>query len=177
MRIRHFTARHCGSAHDARIFQESDLRIKLEQDFNSDRPRILIGDEGYPCSRILLTPIRDDRVRTPNQTNYNKALSRARIIVEHTFGVLKRRFPALLYQSRCRLLANTQALIGNSLNLTLLRFHLVNPMCHVESQFNALRLSNLTHKTAEINFITSVHSLNLLCEHQLFVEFCYLCCI
>ena len=118
MRIRHFSARHCGSAHDARIFQESDLRIKLERDFDADRPRVLIGDEGYPCSKVLLTPIRDDRVRTPNQTSYNKALSSARIIVEHTFGVLKRRFPALLYQCRCRLLANIQALIGNYLIVT-----------------------------------------------------------
>ena len=63
-RIRHFTCRHVGSAHDSRIFNESFLKADLERNFDKKNPRVLIGDEGYPCTNILLTPIRSDRVST-----------------------------------------------------------------------------------------------------------------
>jgi len=68
-RIRYFTARHVGSAHDARIFNESHLRAQLEREFDPDDPKVLLGDEGYSCSRILITPIRRDRIATPNQVS------------------------------------------------------------------------------------------------------------
>ena len=113
-RIRHFTSRHCGSAHDSKIFGESHLRAKLERDFDPEKPRVLIGDEGYRCLKFLLTPIREDRITTESQRNYNKALSRVRITVEHSFGILKKRFPALLYQMRCRKISNAQAIIGKA---------------------------------------------------------------
>ena len=35
--------------------------------------------------------------------------------MEHAFGMLKKRFPALLYQLRCRNIDNTQAIIGKLL--------------------------------------------------------------
>ncbi len=110
-RIRHFTSRHSGSAHDARIFNESDLKAKLEQNFNPDHPKVVLGDEGYACSRVLLTPIRRDRVADQHQRNYNRSHKTTRVLVEHAFGMLKKRFPALLYQMRCRKLHNAQALI------------------------------------------------------------------
>ena len=111
-RIRHFTCRHVGSAHDSRIFNESFLKANLESNFDNENPRVLIGDEGYPCTNILLTPIRSDRVITREEKKYNKALKKVRIIIEHTFGVLKKRFPALLYQLRCSKLENCQAIIA-----------------------------------------------------------------
>ena len=88
-RIRHFTCRHVGSAHNSRIFNESFLKANLESNFDNENPRVLIGDEGYPCTNILLTPIRSDRVITREEKKYNKALKKVRIIIEHTFGVLK----------------------------------------------------------------------------------------
>ena len=113
MRIRHFTARHCGSAHDARIFKESTLRAKLVQDFDENQPRVLIGDEGYACTNVLITPIRADRIVNEAQSRFNKALRKARITVEHSFGILKKRFPVLLTQMRSRKLENVQAIIGD----------------------------------------------------------------
>jgi hypothetical protein len=113
-RIRHFTTRHCGSMHDARIFSESHQRANLDRNFDENRPRVLIGDEGYACSQIVLTPIRSDRIVDDHQKNYNKAHKRARVVVEHSFGILKKRFPALLYCLRCRNLENVQAIIGNN---------------------------------------------------------------
>ena len=111
-RIRHFTSRHVGSAHDSRIFNESFVKAKLEENFDKNNPRVLIGDEGYPCTNILLTPIRSDRVSTRKEKKFNKALKKARIIIEHTFGILKKRFPALLYQLRCTKIENCQAIIA-----------------------------------------------------------------
>jgi len=87
-RIRYFTTRHCGSTHDARIFSESHLRANLERNFDNNNPRVLIGDEGFGCSRILLTPIRSDRIADEHQRNYNKAHKKARVVVEHSFGIL-----------------------------------------------------------------------------------------
>jgi DDE superfamily endonuclease len=48
-----------------------------------------------------------------HQRNYNRAHKRARVTVEHCFGMLKKRFPALLYQLRSLKLSNVQAIIGN----------------------------------------------------------------
>ena len=112
-RIRHFSSHHCGSAHDSRIFYESHLRAKLEREFDENQPRVLLGDEGYSCTPILLTPIRHDRVVDEHQKAYNRAHKRTRVRVEHAFGLLKKRFPALLYQLQCRILENAQAIIGN----------------------------------------------------------------
>ena len=111
-RIRHFSTRHCGSAHDSQIFAESHLRAKLEEDFDENYPRVLLGDEGYSCTRILLTPIRNDRIVTDSQKQYNKAHKKTRVKVENAFGILKKRFPCLLYQMRCRKLSNVQTIIG-----------------------------------------------------------------
>jgi hypothetical protein len=47
---------------------------------------------------------------------YNAALKKARILIEHAFGLLKRRFPALLYMLRPTKLENTQAIIGMYIN-------------------------------------------------------------
>ena len=52
-KIRYFTARHAGSAHDSRIFTESALVQKLEERFNPENPLVLLGDEGYACSQVL----------------------------------------------------------------------------------------------------------------------------
>ncbi len=70
-RIRHFISRHVGSAHDARIFNESHLKARLEPNFDPNSPKIILGDEGYACCRVLLTLIRRDHVADDNQRDYN----------------------------------------------------------------------------------------------------------
>jgi hypothetical protein len=88
------------------------LRVKLEEEFDRNNPKVLLGDEGFPCSNILLTPIRQERVLEEKQARYNLAHKSTRIAVEHTFGILKKRFPALLYPLRCHKMSNVQALIA-----------------------------------------------------------------
>ena len=62
--------------------------------------------------KVLLTPIRRDRIVDDHQRNYNHAHKKTRVIIEHCFGVIKKRFPALLNQLRCLKLENVQAMIG-----------------------------------------------------------------
>ena len=45
-----------------------------------------LGDQGYPKSKTMLVPIRDDRLRTQAQKNYNKALKKLRVNIEHCYG-------------------------------------------------------------------------------------------
>jgi len=111
-RIRFFSSRHVGSTHDARIFNESHLRVKLEENFDAQNPKVLLGDEGFGCSPVLITPLRADRIENDQERKFNIAHKQTRIAIEHTFGILKKRFPALLYVLWCRNLANVQALIA-----------------------------------------------------------------
>ncbi len=68
------------------------------------------GDEAYPCDNTVITPIRRDRIQSERQLAFNKAHKSGRVLIEHTFGMLKKRFPALLYEMRSRKLENVQAL-------------------------------------------------------------------
>ncbi|XP_061184381.1 putative nuclease HARBI1 [Saccostrea echinata] len=80
------------STHDARILNESGLRVLFE---NGHIPvhTHLLGDSGYPSRRWLLTPF---RIPQPGpQTNSNNAHKRTRSIVERGIGQLKRRFHVL----------------------------------------------------------------------------------
>ncbi|KAK3886785.1 hypothetical protein Pcinc_009105 [Petrolisthes cinctipes] len=81
-----------GSTHDARIWQESCLRMLFEH--NRVPPGYhLLGDSGYPCKPYLLTPFL--RPQPGPQANYNMAHKRTRNIVERGIGQLKRRFHVL----------------------------------------------------------------------------------
>ncbi|XP_053390061.1 putative nuclease HARBI1 [Mercenaria mercenaria] len=84
-----------GSVHDSRIFRESGLCRRFEEgQFDGH----LLGDSGYACRQFLLTPYL--RPNTPAQERYNEALTKTRVTIEQTFGVLKRRFPCLKYGLR-----------------------------------------------------------------------------
>jgi hypothetical protein len=63
---------------------------------------------------VLLTVVRQAQLANISDAEfkekclaYNRALKKARIIIEHTFGLLKKRFPALLNELRCKKLGNT----------------------------------------------------------------------
>jgi hypothetical protein len=48
---------------------------------------------------------------------YNRSLKKARIIIEHTFGMLKKRFPVLLYELRSPKVENIAAIISSAVVL------------------------------------------------------------
>ena len=109
-RIRYFSARYPGSVHDSRIFNESHLKQFLQDQFNPLHPRFLLGDESFPCSNILLVPIRNDRADSLAQQRYNRTLRQTRWHVEAAFGVMKSRMRALLKDQRTAL-HNTKKVI------------------------------------------------------------------
>ncbi|XP_046905855.1 putative nuclease HARBI1 [Hypomesus transpacificus] len=87
-----------GSVHDSRIFRESALCHRLEQGMAIVSnilalSGLLVGDRGYACQPFLMTPYPDPNTRP--QTAFNVALSRTRVKIEMTFGILKARFNCL----------------------------------------------------------------------------------
>jgi hypothetical protein len=131
-RIRYFTCGHAGSAHDSKIWNESRMRHLLETRFVPLEPKYLIGDEGFGCSNVMFTVVRQaqlEKISDPafkeKCVSFNRALKKARIAIEHTFGMLKKRFPALLYEMRSRKLSNTCAIIASAVVLhnILLKHH------------------------------------------------------
>ena len=57
-----------GSAHDSRIFDNSSLKIKMEEGLLKG---YLLGDAGYMQTPYLFTPLRNPL--TPGKLRYNKA--------------------------------------------------------------------------------------------------------
>lgn len=67
--------------------------------FNAgDYDGILLGDSGYPLSRYLMTPYLTPR--TQPEERFNSSLCRTRVLIEQTFGIMKRKFQALHFGLR-----------------------------------------------------------------------------
>ena len=89
-----------GSSHDSLIFTASGLREILIR-FPG---KCVIGDKGYPCTTFCQSPYRARRgvPFTPAQVHYNELLARERLIIERSFGILKRRFAILQHPLRVK---------------------------------------------------------------------------
>ncbi|KAJ8669532.1 hypothetical protein QAD02_000791 [Eretmocerus hayati] len=85
-RIRHFHAGWPGSVHDARMYKNSGVPEILARKNTTGR---LLGDKAYPCTKHLMPPYKDNGHLLPHQKLFNKQLSKCRVCVEHTIGLLK----------------------------------------------------------------------------------------
>ncbi|XP_026738240.1 putative nuclease HARBI1 [Trichoplusia ni] len=92
-------ARWPGSAHDATIFNNSELRAQCESGLFGNK--WLLGDSAYPLKSYLLTPLLNPQ--TQSQQLYNEAHIRTRNCIERCFGVWKRRFPIVALTMRLSL--------------------------------------------------------------------------
>lgn len=79
-----------GSVHDSRIWREFSLCRQFQR---GEHNGILLGDSGYPCKRFLMTPYLNPQ--TNAQQRFNASLCRTRVLIEQSFGILKRRFSCL----------------------------------------------------------------------------------
>lgn len=87
MKFTNVVARWPGSTHESRIFDNSLVHHWFSQ---TRRIGWLLGDNGYPCRRYLMTPLLNPD--SASQRNYNRRHIKTRNIVERTFGAWKRTF-------------------------------------------------------------------------------------
>lgn len=106
LKFTHVIASWPGSAHDARIFDNSNVCHNLQQ--GNYRGLYLLGDSGYPCREYLLTPLLV--ARTEKEEHYNASHTSTRNCIERAFGVLKKRFACLSIPLRTKL-RNTKRII------------------------------------------------------------------
>ncbi|WAR28222.1 HARB1-like protein [Mya arenaria] len=95
MRFNDVVARWPGSANDAGIFDNCGLKRHLEL----NDVGMLLGESGYPLRHYLMTPVL--RPQGIQQTAYNVAHARGRVVVERAFGLLKSRFRCLHKTGGC----------------------------------------------------------------------------
>jgi hypothetical protein len=95
-----------GSAHDAHIFRNSVLCASMSM--GNFGKGVLVGDSGYPIKPYLITSLLNVRNRAENV--FNESQIRTRNVVERSYGVWKRRFPALAMGLRLKL-DTTQAVV------------------------------------------------------------------
>jgi DDE superfamily endonuclease len=93
--IRYYLSGWPGSAHDNRIFNNSQLVLKPHDYFS--KQQYLLGDSAYENHWFMVSSYKCHKGMTlsrPEET-FNTALARPRITAEHTIGMLKGRFPWL----------------------------------------------------------------------------------
>ena len=108
--ITNIVARWPGSVHDARIFDECQIKERFEEGVIGG---YLLGDPGYPCLPYLMTPLQNPT--TQAERNYNRAQRCTRSLVERLFGVWKRRFACLHYTLRLRLETSFAVIIATAI--------------------------------------------------------------
>lgn len=87
-----------GSVHDSRIWRNSDINTKISRNRVN---ALLLSDSGYGLAPWLMTPFRNPQ--TPQETAYNRCITRERVVIERCFGQLKQRFPILQHKVRLSL--------------------------------------------------------------------------
>ena len=92
-RIRHVSAGFPGCSHDSRVFSYSKLSRNASYYFT--KTEYLLVDSAYPVSDITVPSYKGATSRIAENRAFNLCHSRARIVIEHTNGILKGRFQSL----------------------------------------------------------------------------------
>jgi hypothetical protein len=105
--IRYYVSGWPASAHDNRVFRNSDLFQRPAAYF--DNNQYVLGDSAYQNMWFMVSaykkPVRS-QLSAENE-RFNKALSKARVVSEHCIGILKARFP-ILRSIRMKLMEDTK---------------------------------------------------------------------
>ncbi|KAE8738770.1 hypothetical protein FOCC_FOCC015743 [Frankliniella occidentalis] len=89
LKVRDLYVGEAGSLHDARAFRRSPLyqSVMFDETFMAEG-EYMIGDSAFPILDRLVVPFINNGHLTPRQVQFNRALSRIRVRIEHTFGRL-----------------------------------------------------------------------------------------
>ena len=83
-----------GRAHDARVWRNSAVFIKLSTGYTGDK--YFIADSAYPISRHLLKPYStQEAAAAPVKQHFNNVLTKDRVLIENVIGQWKCRFQML----------------------------------------------------------------------------------
>ena len=95
-----------GQVHDARVFSNSSLYRRGQNQTlfpdlkkpiaGKDIPLLLLGDPAYPLLPWLMKAFPNNGRLSQEQKTFNYRLSKARVVVEHSYGRLKGRWRCLL---------------------------------------------------------------------------------
>jgi hypothetical protein len=87
------------STHDSAVLNGSDFYQKPESDYFEDPKGYILGDSAYRLTNRVLKPFTDPQLKKDDPAGsrrfFNNSLASARVKVEHAFGIMKCRFPAL----------------------------------------------------------------------------------
>ena len=83
--------------HEERVADDEQILTELTLGVEGTviRP-LVVGDSAYPLKSWLLPVIKNNGALTREKKKFNKELSKARIVVEHAFGLTKGRWRVLL---------------------------------------------------------------------------------
>ena len=106
-RFIHVSTGYAGSIHDARVLRMSSLVNEVEDrkilvspvtrtETGEEIRPLLVADPACKLTNWCMKPYPETRAITASQRNFNKALSRARVVIEQPFGMLKGRWRCLL---------------------------------------------------------------------------------
>ena len=91
--------------HDVRMFGCTGVADMVEEGFQQPTHQygeeavapFLVGDSAYALAAALMKPY-SDTSRDPRERHFNKELSRARVKIENSFGIMKSRFRILSHR-------------------------------------------------------------------------------
>ncbi|XP_067208392.1 putative nuclease HARBI1 [Linepithema humile] len=137
-----------GSTHDATIFNASRLHARFVEGEIQDG--ILLGDNGYPCTKFLMTPL----LQTHNRAEelYNESQIRTRNVIERAFGVWKRRFPILAIGMRLSIVTIQAIIIATAVLHNIARqMHDPDPPVNLDIEQLIETLENDENEIAALN--------------------------
>lgn len=93
-----------GSIHDMNLFRRSDVYQRiLSSDVKFHNDSHMIGDLAYKLSTYLMVGFKKNVPLDPRQQRFNIVLSKARVVIENAFALLKGRFRRLKFLETVRL--------------------------------------------------------------------------
>ncbi len=84
-----------GSVHDSTIWKSTSLYRQRSELFSPEA--YLLADKAYSLDRYVITPYKEPIARQQSYKRFNIIHSRARVNIEHAFGILKARWQTLLH--------------------------------------------------------------------------------